>query len=83
MELRLSAEDKAFATEVRAFIDANLGPETRRKVEAGLRLAKHDYVDWQQALARQGWAAPGWPVEQAGFVHSAHHGSAQVADGMN
>ena len=71
MELRLSTEDEAFRLEMRAFIDAHLSAETRTKVEAGLRLDKHDYVDWQRALHRQGWIAPGWPVQHGGTHWSA------------
>ncbi len=71
MELRLSPQDEAFREEARAFIDARLSRETRRKVEAGLRLEKHDYVDWQRALYRQCWIAPGWPVEHGGTGWSA------------
>jgi alkylation response protein AidB-like acyl-CoA dehydrogenase len=54
-------DEEAFRTEVRAFIAQNLAPGTRHKVENGLYLSKHDYVDWQQALHRRGWFGGSWP----------------------
>ena len=66
MELSLGADDRAFQDEVRAFVRGNLGSETRRKVEQGLRLVKDDYLAWQEALAGRGWLVPGWPVEHGG-----------------
>ncbi len=66
MDLRMSAEDEAFRQEVRAFVEENLSPETKRKIETGKRLAKEDFVGWQKALHRKGWIAPGWPQEHGG-----------------
>src|SRR5262249_20888926 len=57
---------EAFRQEVRAFVRDNLAESTRQKVATGLRLGKHDYVGWQQALSRRGWAAPNWPVAYGG-----------------
>jgi alkylation response protein AidB-like acyl-CoA dehydrogenase len=66
MDLTYTPEEQAFRQEVRAFVRDNLAEPTRRKVEAGLRLAKHDYVGWQQALYRRGWVAPNWPATYGG-----------------
>ncbi|GGY11493.1 pimeloyl-CoA dehydrogenase large subunit [Massilia dura] len=66
MDLNYSAEHEAFRLQVRAFLDANLPPDLRRKVCGHLRLAKDDYVRWHRIVAAQGWAAPGWPVEHGG-----------------
>ncbi len=66
MELKLSEADAAFRQEVRNFVEANLPPEIRRKVELGLRLGKDDYVTWQKILHEKGWIAPAWPKEQGG-----------------
>jgi alkylation response protein AidB-like acyl-CoA dehydrogenase len=66
MDLTYTPEEEAFRQEVRTFVRDNLAESTRRKVERGLRLDKHDYVGWQQALYRRGWAAPNWPVEYGG-----------------
>ncbi|MCA0239273.1 MAG: acyl-CoA dehydrogenase family protein [Proteobacteria bacterium] len=59
-------DEAAFRAEVRAFVAAELSPATRRKVENGLYLAKHDYVDWQRALWRRGWFGASWPGAAGG-----------------
>jgi len=66
MDLNYSGDDLAFRDQVRAFLDAELPPDLRHKVLNHLRLAKDDYVRWHKILARQGWVAPGWPVEFGG-----------------
>ncbi len=66
MDLNYSAEDLAFRDEVRAFLDANLPPELRHKVLNHVRLSRNDYVRWHKIVAKQGWAAPAWPVEYGG-----------------
>ena len=66
MELSFSPEDIAFRDEVRAFVAANLSPETRRKVEEGRALDKSDVVDWQRMLNTRGWATPSWPTSAGG-----------------
>ncbi|HEY1149225.1 MAG TPA: acyl-CoA dehydrogenase family protein [Pseudoduganella sp.] len=66
MDLNYSAEDEAFRAEVRAFLEANLPADLQRKVRQHKRLAKEDYVRWHKIAAKQGWAAPAWPVEYGG-----------------
>jgi len=66
MDLNYSAEQEAFRLQVRAFLDASLPPDLRRKVRGHLRLGKDDYVRWHRIVAAQGWAAPGWPAEHGG-----------------
>jgi alkylation response protein AidB-like acyl-CoA dehydrogenase len=66
MDLNYTSEDLAFRDHVRAFLDANLPADLRDKVRKHLRLAKADYVRWHKILAKQGWVAPGWPVEHGG-----------------
>ncbi len=66
MDLNYSADDIAFRDDVRAFLDAELPDDLRRKVLGHLRLDKDDYVRWHRILARRGWAAPGWPREYGG-----------------
>ncbi len=66
MDLETSAEDRAFREQVRAFIDANLPPDTREKVRRGLKLSKEDHIGWHKILHANGWGAPGWPVEYGG-----------------
>jgi alkylation response protein AidB-like acyl-CoA dehydrogenase len=66
MDLNYTADDLAFRDTARAFLDTNLPPDLQQKVRKHLRLAKDDYVRWHRILAKQGWVAPGWPVEFGG-----------------
>ncbi|WP_322401969.1 acyl-CoA dehydrogenase family protein [Massilia luteola] len=66
MDLTYTGDDLAFRDQVRAFIEAELPADLRHKVDNHLRLQKDDYVRWHRILARQGWAAPGWPREYGG-----------------
>ena len=66
MDLNYTSEDLAFRDRVRAFLDASLPADLQQKVRKQLRLAKDDYVRWHKILAKQGWVAPGWPVEYGG-----------------
>ncbi|HYH21389.1 MAG TPA: acyl-CoA dehydrogenase family protein [Azospirillum sp.] len=71
MKFAFSPEIEAFRLEVRAFVRDRLSPETRRKIEEGRRLEKHDYVQWYRTLHEKGWITPGWPVEHGGTSWSA------------
>lgn len=66
MDLHYSDDDLAFRHAVRAFVAAELPEDLRAKVINHLRLDKDDYVRWHRILARQGWAAPGWPSAYGG-----------------
>jgi len=66
MDLNLSTEEAAFRDEVRAFIKAELSPETQQKMILGREIGKHDFVEWQAKLNDKGWAVPHWPVEYGG-----------------
>jgi alkylation response protein AidB-like acyl-CoA dehydrogenase len=66
MDLHYTAEELAFQRTLRSFLEANLPPELQRKVRNHLRLSKQDLVTWHKIVARQGWAAPAWPVEHGG-----------------
>jgi alkylation response protein AidB-like acyl-CoA dehydrogenase len=66
MDLNYTGEDLAFRDNVRGFLDQNLPADLQHKVTNHLRLAKDDYVRWHRILAKQGWVAPGWPVEFGG-----------------
>jgi alkylation response protein AidB-like acyl-CoA dehydrogenase len=66
MDLHDTDDDLAFRDRVRAFLDAALPRALRHKVLHRLRLDKVDYVRWHRILARQGWAAPGWPEQYGG-----------------
>ena len=66
MDLNYTGEDLAFRDNVRGFLEQNLPTDLQHKVGKHLRLDKDDYVRWHRILAKQGWAAPGWPVEFGG-----------------
>src|SRR5882672_2293246 len=66
MDLSFSAEELAFRNEVRAFIEANVPADTRRKVLEGLEVSRDDTLRWQQILHLQGWGGPNWPKEFGG-----------------
>lgn len=68
MDVNFTAEEEAFRTEVRAFLDEHLTADLR----AAGNLATSVYSDheaslqWQAILHERGWAAPAWPVEYGG-----------------
>jgi alkylation response protein AidB-like acyl-CoA dehydrogenase len=66
MDLSGNRADEAFRHEVRAFIAANLPADLKAKVESGVRLHAVDSQRWHQILAKRGWGAPGWKVEDGG-----------------
>ncbi|WP_416139345.1 acyl-CoA dehydrogenase family protein [Halomonas sp. HK25] len=66
MRLEFTPEEEAFRQEVRQFVQDELDPAIKAKVERGLRLEKADYVAWYTRLFDQGWITPGWPEEEGG-----------------
>jgi alkylation response protein AidB-like acyl-CoA dehydrogenase len=66
MRLQFTEAEEAFRREVRAFVQAKLPEDIRRKVELGLRLEHADYVTWFRILEARGWLTPNWPVEHGG-----------------
>jgi pimeloyl-CoA dehydrogenase len=66
MDLELSAEQKSFRDEVRAFVAARLPREIRERLQAGHPPRKEDVVTWQRTLNERGWAAPHWPKRYGG-----------------
>ena len=66
MRLQFTEAEEAFRREVRAFVQAKLPDDIRRKVELGLRLEHADYVTWFRILEARGWLTPNWPVEHGG-----------------
>src|SRR5262249_47049542 len=61
MDLSFTGEELAFRNEVRAFIQANIPADTRRKVLEGLEISREDTLRWQQILHQHGWGGPDWP----------------------
>jgi hypothetical protein len=66
VNLDFSPREIAFRDEVRRFIADAYPPALRAKQKAGEHLGREDYLSWHRALAKQGWIAPGWPVEYGG-----------------
>jgi alkylation response protein AidB-like acyl-CoA dehydrogenase len=66
MDLHYTTEELAFRDTLRSFLQASLPLPLQRKVRHHLRLSKEDLVSWHRTVARQGWAAPNWPVEHGG-----------------
>jgi alkylation response protein AidB-like acyl-CoA dehydrogenase len=66
MDLNFSGEELAFRDEVRAFIEANVPQDARRRVLEGHEVSREDTVRWQQILHRRGWGGPNWPKQFGG-----------------
>src|SRR2546421_972211 len=66
MDLNYSAEELAFRDQMRAWLEANLPDDLRRKVADHESLSKDDLMRWHRILAKEGWVAPAWPEEWGG-----------------
>jgi alkylation response protein AidB-like acyl-CoA dehydrogenase len=66
MDVALSPDDRAFADEVRAFVQSNLDLATRGKVLLFQLPNRAERTVWQRALVARGWGAPAWPTEYGG-----------------
>ena len=64
--MKFSQADLAFQQEVRAFIQAQLPDDVRKKVLHGNEVTKDDYTRWHKILYQKGWIAPNWPPEHGG-----------------
>lgn len=65
MDNSFSPEDIEFQSEVREFFATAYDDELRERVDSGLSV-KESTEEWQVRLYKQGWVAPGWPVEHGG-----------------
>jgi pimeloyl-CoA dehydrogenase large subunit len=66
MDLRFTAEERAFRAEVRDFIDRTLPDETRARMATGRTPTREQWASWHRALDARGWSVPDWPVEHGG-----------------
>ncbi len=66
MDLNFTAEERAFAAEVRDFAQRALPEEIRATVDAGEHVPAKHISGWQKILHRQGWGAPTWPRDWGG-----------------
>ncbi|HMN21611.1 MAG TPA: acyl-CoA dehydrogenase family protein [Ottowia sp.] len=73
MDLEFTPEQLKFREEIRAWVAANLPPETAAKVHAGQHLTRDDYQNWARILGKQGWLGYGWPRQFGGPGWDAVH----------
>jgi len=66
MDLALSAEDKAFRQEVRAFIRENLPADIAETTRRMFHIHPEDMLRWTRILHQKGWSAPSWPKKYGG-----------------
>ncbi|MGF1651600.1 MAG: acyl-CoA dehydrogenase family protein [Hyphomicrobiaceae bacterium] len=66
MDLKLSADERAFKDDVRRWIGDALPGWLSAKVKGGKRLTKNDYLTWHAKLRERGWLAWHWPVAYGG-----------------
>ncbi|MEI5682007.1 hypothetical protein G6N74_26220 [Mesorhizobium sp. CGMCC 1.15528] len=71
MDLALSAEDKAFRQEVRAFIRENLPADIADTARRMFHTHPEDMLRWTKILHQKGWSAPSWPKKYGGTGWSA------------
>jgi alkylation response protein AidB-like acyl-CoA dehydrogenase len=71
VDLSLSAQERAFETQVREFIARELPGDIREKVRLDRHLDREDFMRWQQILGRKGWFTGAWPREFGGHAWTA------------
>lgn len=62
----LTADDRAFRDEVRAFVRENLPADIRARARQGFHTPKDDMRRWTEILHARGWSCPNWPREHGG-----------------
>jgi acyl-CoA dehydrogenase len=68
MNLEYTEAEQQFRQEVRQFMQDKMPDyiKVAHKSNSGLFLEKKEGLEWQEVLARRGWAAPHWPQEKGG-----------------
>ncbi len=61
---RDSPDEASFRAEVRSWLEANLPPALRGRIN---RLAPAELMPWYRTLSRKGWIAPHWPKQYGGM----------------
>jgi hypothetical protein len=65
LDLNFTAEELAFAAEVRAFAQRALPDDIRASVLGGEHVEAEHLARWQKIIHAQGWGAPTWPLSGA------------------
>ena len=74
LDIKFSAEDVAFRSEVREFFAAEYDGSASTRLGADPTADyKGDIVGWQKKLHAKGWIAPGWPTEYGGTGRAQSH----------
>ncbi len=66
LDLNFTAEELAFAAEVREFVQAALPEDIRASVLGGEHVVAEHIARWQKIIHARGWGAPTWPREWGG-----------------
>jgi alkylation response protein AidB-like acyl-CoA dehydrogenase len=66
LDLNFTAEEQAFAAEVREFVQRALPEDIRASVLGGEHVDAEHLARWQKIIHAQGWGAPTWPREWGG-----------------
>ncbi|MEM5447306.1 acyl-CoA dehydrogenase family protein [Paraburkholderia guartelaensis] len=66
MDLKFTAEEEAFRSEVLAFLSERLPQRLASKVSNGRHLTRDDMAQWHAILNEKGWLANHWPQEYGG-----------------
>jgi len=66
LDLNFTADEQAFAAEVREFVQGALPAEIRETVLGGEHVPAEHTSRWQKILHAKGWGAPTWPREWGG-----------------
>ncbi|MFP5477437.1 MAG: acyl-CoA dehydrogenase family protein, partial [Gammaproteobacteria bacterium] len=66
MDLKFTAEEEAFRSEVLQFLREKLPARIADKVRRGLRLTREDMAEWHGILNERGWLANHWPKQYGG-----------------
>jgi alkylation response protein AidB-like acyl-CoA dehydrogenase len=66
MDLKFTAEEEAFRSEVLAFLEERLPQRLADKVQNGKHLTRDDMAQWHAILNEKGWLANHWPQEYGG-----------------
>ncbi|MEM5316596.1 acyl-CoA dehydrogenase family protein [Paraburkholderia sp. JHI869] len=66
MDLKFTAEEEAFRSEVLAFLKERLPQRLASKVSNGKHLTRDDMAQWHAILHEKGWLANHWPKEYGG-----------------